>query len=197
MSRVASTQATRDKILDAADSLFGPRGVRIVGVDAIVEASGVAKMTLYKHFESKEALVAAWLARRSERWLAGFDACLARAAALGPPSIDTLFDALAEWFADPQFRGCPFVNVLSEISDPGHSAREVCKTHRDNLRRRIVALANSAGFGNAAALADHLILLADGAIVAALAGTVQDPAGLAKQSAAALTAGWPRLASVN
>ena len=97
--------ATRAKILDSATRLFYERGTLAVGVNEVAEAAGVSKVTLYRHFENKDDLVAEFLRRRSDRvsaWLRDVSAN-----AEGPERVLALFDALEQWFAEPAFRGSP------------------------------------------------------------------------------------------
>jgi AcrR family transcriptional regulator len=165
----AAAKPARDRILDAAAELFYAQGINSVGVDAIVAKSGVAKMTLYKHFGNKDQLIAAWLRRASEGWRAHFEASVNRIAPNPKDRLLAFFDCLAEWFADPSFRGCAFINCLSELPDPAHPARQVAAEHRKAVREHLTRLASEAGFKNPSGLAQSLGMVTDGAIVAALA----------------------------
>src|SRR6187431_3336214 len=103
----------RDRILDAAYPLFSRSGIRAVGVDKIVDAAGVAKMTLYRNFPSKDELAVAFLAMREERWTRAWlwDEVRRRAEEPGDRLL-AIFDVFGEWFEREDFEGCSFINVL-------------------------------------------------------------------------------------
>jgi AcrR family transcriptional regulator len=151
-----------DRILDAAERLFYARGVQAVGVDEVVTAAGVATKTLYAHFGSKDGLVAAYLRRRDRRWLAWLEDRAGQAAP-GRARLLAVFDALGEWFAEPGFNGCAFINVAGELHDDA-VARAVARDHKRALRALVADLAGRAGAGGHA---DGLMLLVEGAIVSA------------------------------
>ena len=120
--------AARERILEAAYDLFSHQGVRAVGIDAIIERSGVARMTLYRHFASKDALVLAFLERREERWTKEWlQGEVERRSAAPGERLLAIFDVFDEWFQRSDFEGCSFVNVLLEISDPAD------QLHRDQF----------------------------------------------------------------
>ena len=135
MSVAPAPSAARERILDAASAAFYARGLGAVGVDAIVEDAGVAKATLYRHFRTKDDLVVAFLRRRDERWRAWLRDAVERLAG-GRPAERPLcvFDALGEWFASEEFRGCAFINAATEIADPAHPARSAVEDHSSALR---------------------------------------------------------------
>jgi AcrR family transcriptional regulator len=181
-------ESARERILHAAAELFYRRGVRNVGIDQIVAASGVAKMSLYKHFESKDALIEAWLARRDESWRRWFET---RALAAGDePERQLLgvFDALEEWFASADFRGCAFVNAAVEVADPGHRATALAVEHQRALLGFLRRLARDAGVARPEMLARQLLLLMEGAIVLAQIHGGGEPAREARRAARALIA---------
>lgn len=147
------------RILDAASHLFYERGIHAVGVDAIAAASGVTKRTLYDRFGSKEALVSAYLERRDASWWARWEQRLATAPS---PRALTVFDAYRE-DADSSGRGCAFLNAAAELPE-GHPALPVIRAHKRRVRQRIEELVGEDSPGAAASLADHLFLLAEGAV---------------------------------
>ncbi|HSW26444.1 MAG TPA: helix-turn-helix domain-containing protein [Burkholderiaceae bacterium] len=119
----ASSTAVHEHILDTAERLFYAQGIQRVGVDAVVAAAGVSKRTLYKHFGSREQLVAACLERRAARQSAP-------AASAGAPLQEILgvFERLERWFGSGRFRGCPFSNAIVELGgDPAHPALAVAR----------------------------------------------------------------------
>ena len=107
--------SARERIIEAAYDLFSRQGTRAVGVDAIIERSGVAKMTLYRHFRSKQDLVLAFLQRREQLWTMDWLAREIRARATDPKGrLLAVFDVFHDWFQSPTFEGSPFINVLLE-----------------------------------------------------------------------------------
>jgi AcrR family transcriptional regulator len=178
--------AARERILDVADRLFYERGIHAVGVDTVVAESAVAKTTLYSHFRSKDELIAAYLRRRSERWLAFVDDELA--AQRGGPARRLLrvFDLLGDWFAEPGFRGCPFINACAEFADADHPASVVTRAHRQQLMARFVDLAAEAGAKAPERVAAQLMLLYDAALVSAQIEGGPAPARTARDAAAVL-----------
>lgn len=144
------------RIVEAATALFYAHGIAAVGVETIAATAGVTKRTLYDRFGSKDALVCAYLRRRDEQWTARWEERIA--AADGPAAL-TVFDAYAE-DADPSGRGCAFVNAATELTDD-HPATAIIRAHKAAVRARIAQLL---GTDADAALAEHVFLLAEGAI---------------------------------
>lgn len=152
--------ATRAKILEAATRLFYERGTLAVGVNEVAEAAGVSKVTLYRHFENKDDLVAEFLRRRSDRVSAWLRAVAAEAS--GPERVLALFDALERWFAEPAFRGCALVNGAVESRGAQDAAREIASRH---LERHLDLLRELTG--DHEALARQLLVLVEGATTVA------------------------------
>ncbi|PSL00890.1 TetR family transcriptional regulator [Murinocardiopsis flavida] len=160
------TPAAR-RILDVASELFYQRGIRAVGVDTIAAESGITKRTLYDRFGSKEALVAAYLGARDERWRAFVESRIAAVPAGSPARVLAPFDALAEWTAPPpSARGCAFLNAFGELPEPDHPARAVVIGEKTWLRDRFRALLAEAGAARPDGLAVQLLSLHEGAVVA-------------------------------
>jgi AcrR family transcriptional regulator len=162
-----SASSARERVLDAAVALFYRHGINSVGIDAVVAEAGVAKMTLYHHFPSKDDLVVAFLEKMSTDWMAWLRARVTEHAGRSQPGPLHVFEALEEWFATPEFRGCPFISTAAEFRDPGHPAHAAAWRFKRGLRDYFVELLSSAGRPSTPALADQLLLLADGAIVRA------------------------------
>lgn len=152
-------------LLDAAERLFYRSGVQAVSVDAIVAEAGVATKTLYARFGSKEGLVEAYLRRRDQRWLDWLRAAVSDAKP-GPDRVLAVFDALHQWFTQPGYNGCAFINVAGELAT-NTSARAVARDHKRALRALLAEVAVDAGAINPGALADGVMLLVEGAIVTA------------------------------
>lgn len=176
----------RDRILDVASELFYARGPHAVGVDLIVQASGVAKMTLYKHFPSKDALVEAFLLRRDQAWREWIKRSVERIAPGRNHRPLAVFDALEEWFNDPKFRGCAFIHATAELPDPEHPGRRASALHKRAVREYLEELCRDAGLEHPGDIANGLALLLDGAIVAALTEGTTEPAARARHAAAIL-----------
>jgi AcrR family transcriptional regulator len=161
----AGAASVRDRILDTAADLFYQEGVRAVGVDLVVERSGVAKTSLYRHFATKDDLVAAVLERDDASYWSSWDKIAMRQKADPRAEIEAHLQWIARDIAGPKYRGCPFLNVATEFPAPDHPARAVAARHKAELRRRLSALAAQMGVPKANALADQLVLLIDGAYV--------------------------------
>jgi AcrR family transcriptional regulator len=153
------------RLLDAAERLFYERGVQAVGVDEVVAGARVATKTLYAHFGSKEGLIEAYLRRRDQRWLNWLrDAVVA--AEPGPGRVLAVFDALGQWFAQPNYNGCAFINIAGELA-ASPSARAIARDHKVALRALLLDVAADAGVTDHTTLADRLMLLVEGAIITA------------------------------
>ncbi|MGN7917200.1 TetR/AcrR family transcriptional regulator [Lysobacter sp. 22409] len=174
MNRKAASPAqpvpARERILQTAHDLFYLEGIRATGIDRVIAESGVTKVTLYRHFPSKNALILAFLHYRHERWMTWFDAALQRHGAAPGHGAEALVPALAEWFSHPHFRGCAFINAVAEIGPALPEAVECSRQHKRELAERIAALlpASAERDARTAAIAQAF----DGAIVRAAA----DPA---------------------
>ena len=177
------------QILDTAAELFYRDGVRAVGVDRIAAESGVAKMTLYYHFRSKDELVAAWLRRRDDEWMSWLASAVERRRG---SRLLAVFEALREWFETPTFRGCAFVNAYAELGWSNPAAAEIVASHKRTLTEYLAYLARQEGAAepDADALARELLLLVDGAIVTASIQGNARPADDARGAAAKVIAGY-------
>ena len=176
----------RDRILAAASKLFYQEGIRSVGIDRIIAESGVAKMSLYKHFKSKDELIATWLRQQDERWRTWLKATVDGLATEPRDRILAVFDAQKEWFEQPNFRGCAFINSTVEITDPEHPAYAVCVEHHQAMYDYLLSLVQAAGLSDSEAIAQQLVILVEGAVVVAMTQGSSDAATFAKQAANAL-----------
>src|SRR5262245_7388406 len=114
----------RERILETAYELFSRHGTRAVGVDAIVAQSGVAKMSLYRNFASKDELILAFLELREARWTRAWLKEEIEARAETPAGrLLAIFDVFGEWFQRDDFEGCSFINVMLELDDREHPVR--------------------------------------------------------------------------
>ncbi|MEA2255092.1 MAG: hypothetical protein QOG35_1137 [Solirubrobacteraceae bacterium] len=164
----------RDRILETAYQLFSRHGTRAVGVDAIVAESGVAKMSLYRNFTSKDELILAFLDLREERWTRDWLRADVEAAAATPAArLLAIFDVFGAWFARDDFEGCSFINVMLEIDDRGHAVRRASVERLAAIRDFLRELAEDAGVGDPDAFARQWHILMKGSIVAAAEGDEQ------------------------
>jgi AcrR family transcriptional regulator len=169
----AETTSGRERVLATAYELFSRHGTRAVGVDRIIEESGVAKMTLYRNFASKDDLILAFLDRRDEQWTRAWLQSEVEARAATPAGrLLAIFDAFGEWFAIDGFEGCSFINVMLEVTDPGHPVRDAAIRHLAAIRAFLSGLAEKAGIEDPDAFARSWHILMNGSIVAAGEGDV-------------------------
>ena len=184
----------REAILRTAVRLFSENGYHATGIDRLIKESGVAKMTLYKHFASKEDLILAALRRwdeESRRWLTGEVESRA-----GSPRdrLLVLFDVLDDWFDQQDFKGCLFINATAEFSDPEDPIHAAAAEHKRLFRRYLKSLVAAAGVQHVDALTDQLVLLMEGAIVSAQVHQVAGAGRQARAAAAALLGAADRAA---
>jgi len=178
-------RSPRERLLETAGRLFYERGFLAVGVDEIVAESGVAKMTLYRHFPSKDDLVVAYLRQSEDRFCEWYERALATER--DPrDKIMAVFTALGALAQSHQCLGCTFQVSASEYPDPKHPAHQVAVGHKREVRRQFAALARQARLRDPDALADQLLMLMDGAWVAARMFGRQNPAKHVAAAAAAL-----------
>lgn len=162
----------RQQLIEAAFSLFYRQGIHAVGINQILKQAGVAKKTLYAHFESKEALVEAVLAYRDQRFLVWLDTSM-QSVKPGKAAILAMFDALDDWFNDrvptlAAFHGCFFINTCSEYSEPSSTVYQQCQRHKLSVRKLIEQQINQINFdGDKQKLTDNIAMLKEGAIVTA------------------------------
>jgi AcrR family transcriptional regulator len=171
---------TRERIERTAYALFSRHGVRGVGVDTLAARAGVAKMTLYKHYPSKDSLALAFLRRREELWThAWLRDEVERRGGAARDKLLAIFDVFDAWFRRPDFEGCAFVRVLVEYDRRSHPVRKASASHIGAIRSFIERLAAACGVPDVDGFARQWQILMAGSIVAALAGD-PDAAGRAK-----------------
>jgi len=162
------TGDARERILSSAYTLFCRHGIRAVGVDTIIERSGVAKMTVYRHFGSKDDLVLAVLDRREQLWTRKWLEREVRRRAERPVDrLLAIFDVFDEWFHRRDFEGCLFVNALLEIDDRKHPIHIACREQLARIREFLIELATEAGVADPDDFARQWHILMKGSIVSA------------------------------
>jgi AcrR family transcriptional regulator len=172
----------RERLIAAATRLFCRYGVNSVGVDAIVEAAGTAKTTLYKIFGSKDGLVEAVLEREGRAWRTWFMAEIDGPGGSAAERLARVGPALRQWFARDDFYGCPFINAVGESDKTDDRLRTLAIAHKKIVLERIATLCAEAGCRAPNEVAHTLGIVIDGAIVAALItrdAAVADTAGRA------------------
>lgn len=156
MAPLPTKPSMKDRILETADRLFYLQGIRAVGVDTIAAEIGISKRTLYNHFPSKDALIAAYLKRRFVQ---------PRPSDKSPvEQILGTFDSLERRFASRDFRGCPFVNAVAELGSEHRSVRKIAVAFKESRRLWFRDLLVLLGASDAEGLATQLALLVDGSI---------------------------------
>ena len=168
----------KERILETADRLFYLRGIRAVGVDTIAAEIGISKRTLYNHFPSKDALIAAYLNRRFRQ-----------VPASDKPPVEQIlgtFDSLERRFAGKDFRGCPFVNAVAELGAEDQAVRNIAIAFKESRRVWFRDLLMQLDVKDADGLATQLQLLVDGAIATDLVRNDPSVARAAKDAALVL-----------
>jgi len=170
----------KDRILETADRLFYLQGIRAVGVDTIAAEIGISKRTLYNHYPSKHALIAAYLARRFVQ---------PRASDKSPvEQILGTFDSLERRFAARDFRGCPFVNAVAELGREDRAVKKIAVAFKESRRLWFRDLLLQLDVADAEGLATQLTLLVDGSIAQDLVRDDPAMARAAKEAARVLLA---------
>ncbi len=183
MGRTKANSDARQRVLETADRLFYAGGVRAVGIDRIIAESGVAKMTLYAHFRSKDDLILAVLRYREEQFLGWFGEAMERHIQFGKNRLGSLFAALKEWFETPTFRGCAFINASVELADVAHPGSVFAREQKGRFHAFLADLIEGSLGQSAAKLAPAVALLIEGAIVMAVIEGSSRPADLARDAA--------------
>jgi len=160
--------SARDRILATANELFYSEGIRAIGVDTVVARSGVSKTSLYRLFESKDALIAAFAAERDRLFWEWWDRIEEQHADDPRALLDALLTELAERIGRPGFRGCPFLNLTMEFPDKSHPGRVVARNNKEEMRARLAAIAAKLGAADPNRIASQLALLINGASVTGL-----------------------------
>jgi AcrR family transcriptional regulator len=180
--------SARDRILNAAYDLFSRHGLQAVGINSVVEHSGVAKRTLYRHFASKDELIVAFLRMREERWTKEWlQRAVEERASRPEERLLAIFDVFNEWFQDEELEGCSFVNALLEVENRASPVHHAAVEHLATIRRYLEALATDAGIERPDDFARRWHILMKGSIVAAQEGD-RDAAHLAQSMGRVLLA---------
>jgi AcrR family transcriptional regulator len=157
----------RDRILAVAADLFYRNGIRAVGVDAIAEAAGTNKMTLYRHFSSKDELVAEYLRQSAKGEAAGWERLRAKYPDDALAQLRAWLKDMSDHVVSRDERGCPLTNAAVELPDKDHPARRAIEECKAGLRQRVIELCRAAGLKEPDLLADELNMMLEGARVTA------------------------------
>ena len=178
--------SARQRLLETASELFYREGIRAIGVDTIVERSGVGKATLYRHFPTKDDLIAAYIEEEDRAHLRWFEEIIAAPDRSPKEHLLAWFEACDQRIKEPGFRGCPFLNAMTEIAEPEHPAYQHAVQHERALRDRLAQLSRQAGARDPEQLADQLLLVVNGALASASLFGEASPAHQLKTIAAHL-----------
>ena len=151
-----------DRVFEVAADLFYRESIRAVGVDTIVKRAGVAKISLYRNFESKDDLIVTYLENRNADYWRNVDKILATKDD-SRAQLRALISYVAGRTTTPGYRGCPFINYASEFPDTSHPGHRIVDENKQEMRRRLVNLTKTIGARRPTQLADALFLLIEGA----------------------------------
>ncbi|OKH11411.1 TetR/AcrR family transcriptional regulator [[Limnothrix rosea] IAM M-220] len=185
-TKKAPRRSARERILEAASELFYQEGTQNVGIDRVIAESGVAKMSLYNNFKSKDDLIAACLEKQGAEWSDFLKKKLDAMEVAPTEKLLAIFDILLAWATKPNFRGCAFINCSVELANPDHPAFQIAVRHKEMTVTCLRDLATRAHLPNPEAIAQQLMILAEGSIVMAMMQGKPDPMKQAKQAARTL-----------
>jgi AcrR family transcriptional regulator len=170
----------KERVLKVAYELFSRRGVRDVGINELIERSGVAKATFYRHFPSKDDVVLAFLERRDQVWTVELIIEEARRRGTTPKEqLLSIFDVFADWFRRDDFEACSFINILLEMG-PAHPLGKASIDYLARIRGHVQALAEEAGLRHTEEFARSWHILMKGSIISAAEGDL-DASGRARR----------------
>ena len=167
--------SARERILTTASDLFYREGIRAIGVDTIVEQSGVSKTSLYRVFDSKDALIAAFAAERDQLFWLWWDGVEEQHAGDPRALLEALLTGIAEKIGRPTFRGCPFLNLATEFPDQNHPGRVIARDNKEEMRARLATIVAKLGVRDPNRTASQIALIIDGSFVT---GLMAEPADL-------------------
>lgn len=167
----------RERLVSAATELFYAHGIRAVSVDKVIDRAGTTKVTFYRHFQSKDDLVVAYLEGRAALERSGIEAAIAESGRDPLGTLRLISDRTGMAACSPGFRGCPFINAAAENPDPESAVRRTVAAHREWYRTMFAELLASLDLSSADEVVDDLMLLRDGAMVS---GYLGEPATVAE-----------------
>jgi AcrR family transcriptional regulator len=167
--------APKDKVFQTASRLFYQNGYRAIGVDTLAAESGIGKMTLYRHYPSKDDLIVAYLKDSDEIFWRNFEE-ITKDASTPREKLLAFFEGLQGYVTTPACYGCPFLNVATEFPETDYPGHQVAIQHKQSVLVRFRQLAKEAGVRKPAVLADQLFLLMDGAYMTSRMFGAKNPA---------------------
>jgi len=182
MEQIKLTSEARQRILETADRLFYQNGIRAIGIDRIIAEAAVAKMSLYKHFNSKDELILAVLKYREEQILEFFQSSMERHSKRTKDGVRAFFASFKEWVESPGFRGCAFQNAAAELADPDHAGTKFVRGHKKRFSEFLRGLVEQSIGRKSASVAAALSLLVEGAIVTAVIQGSSDSVDVARDA---------------
>ena len=186
MAKKRSKSGARERIVETAEKLFYANGIRAVGIDRIIAEAGVAKMSLYNHFSSKDELLLAVLQHREEMVSRFFASAIQQYVDDGLDRLSAFFSALKAWFESKGFRGCAFINAVVELADARHPASKFSIHHKELFHKMIGEIMTETYGPKAAAFVPAVALLVEGAIVTAVMEGNSNAAEVARETALTL-----------
>jgi AcrR family transcriptional regulator len=193
----ALAQPPRERILQAARELFHREGIHGVSVDALAAAAGTNKMTLYRHFSSRDELIAAYLQTLAAEGEGVWDEARAAYPGDAEAQLRFLLRRVSDFAAEGRGRGCALANAAVELAERKHPARRVVEAHKRRQRERLVALVREAGYARPERLADELFLLVEGARVSLQSIGPGGPGGRLYDLAVEMLERAPRIKAVH
>ncbi|MDQ1912262.1 TetR/AcrR family transcriptional regulator [Paenibacillus sp. GD4] len=160
-------ETAKERILQVASNLFYDEGIRAVGIDRIIEESGVAKASFYRNFATKDALVVAFLEQRHARSMERIETARSRYPGEPYKQLLEVLRLLSERMIEPDFRGCPFMNTTIEFPEQEHPGHHKAKECRIVAWHAIKDMAEEAGASDPEALAKQLEIAYSGAVMTA------------------------------
>jgi len=154
-----SSLSARERILLTAHDLFYAEGIRATGIDRIIKQAKVTKVTFYRHFPSKSALIIAFLAYRHQRWMTWFSESIKRHG----NTVDALIPSLLEWFSSEHYRGCAFINSVGELGKTMPEVILLSQQHKYDMTKLVETLLSDSA--DKVSTANALALAIDGAII--------------------------------
>ncbi len=167
--------SARERILATAGELFYREGIRVIGVDTVVERSGVSKTSLYRLFDSKDALIAAFAAEKDQLFWVWWDGVEEQHAGDPRALLEALVSGIAEKIGRAAFRGCPFLNLATEFPDQNHPGRVIARDNKEEMRARLATIVAKLGVRDPNRTASQIALIINGAFVT---GLMAEPADL-------------------
>jgi AcrR family transcriptional regulator len=169
--------SARERILATASELFYREGIRAIGVDTVVERSGVSKTSLYRSFDSKDALIAAFAAEKDRLFWAWWDRVEQQHATDPRALLEALLSGIADRIGHSTYRGCPFLNLATEFPDDNHPGRVVARSNKEAMRARLATLVARLGVSDPNRAASQIALIINGAYATGLTAERADLKG--------------------